>query len=233
MSIRNLVRKAIFREKADSSEYISLLRKKGMRIGERVLILNPKAITIDETRPWLIEIGNDVQIANGVCIMTHGYDWSVLKGKYGDVLGSSGKVRIGNNVFLGLNTVILKGVTIGDNVIIGAGSVVTHDIPGNCIASGNPARRIMSLDEYYDKRKKAQYNEASELVREFREVYGKEVEDEDLSEFFWLFTDEDKNLPACWEKKMQLVGTRQKSRKALNKHKPLFKDKESFLKSIQ
>lgn len=58
-------------------------------------------------------------------ILTHGYDWSVLKGKYGEVLGSAGKVTIGDNCFIGMNTVILKGTSIGKNTIIGAGSVVT------------------------------------------------------------------------------------------------------------
>ena len=42
------------------------------------------------TRPWLIDIGNDVQITDGVTLLTHGYDWAVLKGVYGDILGSGG-----------------------------------------------------------------------------------------------------------------------------------------------
>lgn len=73
----------------------------------------------------MIDIGENVQITIGVKILTHGYDWSVLKGYYGKVLGSSGKVTIGNNCCIGMNTVILKGTSIGDNVIVGAGSVVT------------------------------------------------------------------------------------------------------------
>lgn len=48
-------------------------------------------------------------------------------------------VNIGNNVFIGCNVLILKGVTIGDNAVIGAGSVVTRDVPDNCIVAGNPA----------------------------------------------------------------------------------------------
>ena len=44
------------------------------------------------TRPWLIDIGNDVQITDGVTLLTHGYDWAVLKGVYGDILGSGGGV---------------------------------------------------------------------------------------------------------------------------------------------
>lgn len=85
--------------------------------------------------------------------MTHGFDWSVPKGVYGEVLGSSGKVSIGNNIFIGMKSTVLKGVSIGNNVIIGANSLVNRDIPDNCVAAGNPCRVIMSLDEYYKKRK--------------------------------------------------------------------------------
>ena len=51
-------------------------------------------------------------------------------------------VTIGNDVWIGGNVTILPGVTIGDNCTIGAGSVVTHDIPANSIAAGNPAKVI-------------------------------------------------------------------------------------------
>lgn len=117
------------------------------------MIFDPQTTIIDETRPWMIEIGNDVQITSGVTLLTHGYDWSVLKGVYGEVLGSSGVLKIGNNVFIGMHSTILKGVTIGNNVIIGANSLVNKDIPDNCVAAGNPCRVIMSLEEYYKKGK--------------------------------------------------------------------------------
>lgn len=54
-------------------------------------------------------------------------------------------VTIGNNVWIGGSVTILAGVTIGDNVTIGAGSVVTRDIPSNCVAVGNPCRPIKRL----------------------------------------------------------------------------------------
>ena len=97
-----------------------------MRIGEGTkLFSKPSGVLIDLTRPWLIDIGKNVQITIGVKILTHGYDWSVIKGKYGEVLGSAGKVTIGDNCFIGMNTVILKDTNIGANSIIGAGSLVT------------------------------------------------------------------------------------------------------------
>lgn len=54
-------------------------------------------------------------------------------------------ITIGNNVWLGGNVCVLSGVTIGDNVVIGAGSVVTKNIPSNCVAVGNPCKVIKTL----------------------------------------------------------------------------------------
>jgi acetyltransferase-like isoleucine patch superfamily enzyme len=57
-----------------------------------------------------------------------------------------GDVVIGNNVYLGVNSVILRNVTIGSNSVIGAGSIVISDIPSNVVAVGNPARVIKVID---------------------------------------------------------------------------------------
>ena len=57
------------------------------------------------------------------------------------------EVNIGNNVWIGGNSVICPGVTIGDNVVIGAGSVVTKDIPDWSVAAGNPCRVIRKITE--------------------------------------------------------------------------------------
>ena len=218
----------------NATSYIEWMRKQGVRIGKGTTIFaNPKNVCIDTQKPWLLEIGENVQITRGVTILTHGYDWSVLKGVYGEILGSAGKVTIGNNVFIGMNTTILKGVTIGNNSIIGAGSVVTRDIPDNCVAVGSPAKMMMTLEEYHQKRVAAQYAEASELVRNYREVYGKEPDDNALAEFFWLFCNDDSNLPGVWEGKMRLIGNREDTGRVFRNHIPMFKDKDEFLRSIQ
>lgn len=73
-------------------------------------------------------------------------DWN----KQADLFG---KIRIGDNVHIGWNAVIMPNVTIGNNVVIGIGSIVTHDVPDNCIAAGVPARVIKTLDAYYEKNK--------------------------------------------------------------------------------
>ena len=90
MFIKEAVRKLIYHERRSSKSYIQHLRDKGASIGNGCEIFNPETVTIDGTRPWLITIGNNVQITRGVTILTHGYDWYVLKGVYGEVLGSGG-----------------------------------------------------------------------------------------------------------------------------------------------
>lgn len=170
-----------------SDAYIAWLREKGARIGERVTIFDPKSVLIDVTRPYMIEIGDDVQITRGVTILTHGYDWAVLKKVYGDILGSCGRVKIGNNVFIGMHTTILKGVTIGKNVIIGANSLINRDLADNSVYAGNPVRFIMTLDEYYEKRKNSQFSEALEQVIYYEERCNKRPDKKVLREFFFLF----------------------------------------------
>ena len=54
-------------------------------------------------------------------------------------------IKVGNNVWIGGNVIVLPGVTIGDNVVIGAGSVVTKDIPANVVAVGNPCKIIKEI----------------------------------------------------------------------------------------
>lgn len=228
--VKKIIGKFVFREKVDSECYVKYLRQKGMRIGERTVIYNPRSVVIDTTRPWMIEIGDDVKITHGVIILTHGFDWSVLKGVYGDILGSCGKVTIGNNVFIGMNSIILKGVTVGNNVIIGAGSLINKDIPDNCVVAGSPARIIMSLDDYYEKRKKVQEQEAIEMVQEYRTVYGKDPDESVMSEFFWLFTDCADDLPPKWEYHMSIGGNRELSVERMREHKINYQDMEDFFK---
>ena len=60
-------------------------------------------------------------------------------------LTSKGEIKIGRNVWIGDKVSIFGGVTIGANVIIGAGSIVTHDLPSNCMAAGAPAKIVKQL----------------------------------------------------------------------------------------
>lgn len=232
MSIKNVFRRLVYGNKSDSKTYIEYLRSLGMKIGEETTIYVPTKTQIDLTRPWLITIGSNVKITEGVTILTHGFDWSVLKGVYGDILGSGGAVAIGNNVFIGMKSTILKGVHIGNNVIIGANSLVNKDIPDNCVAVGNPCKVIMGLEEYHEKRKAAQVAEAKELVQLYRERYGKEPDEKALHEFFWLFTDGDDELPECWENMMRLGGNYEQTKEVHRTNKKQFDNMKCFLESI-
>lgn len=69
--------------------------------------------------------------------------------------------------------IVLKGVTIGDNCFIGANSVVSRDIPANSIAVGSPAKVIMSLEDYYQKRLSVCEAEAIDYARSIRERFGR------------------------------------------------------------
>jgi acetyltransferase-like isoleucine patch superfamily enzyme len=91
-----------------------------------------------------ITIGNNVLVGANVVITD--FDWhNVDPLRRRDPCTSLKPVIIEDNVFIGLNSIVWKGVTIGKNSVIGANSVVTKSIPENCIAAGNPARVIKSI----------------------------------------------------------------------------------------
>lgn len=202
--------------------YVSYLRKKGVSVGEGVQFFG--LVKIELARPCLVEIGKNCILVDGVSILTHGYDWAVLREKYGEMLCSSGKVVLEENVFVGTNAVILKGVRIGKNTIIGAGSVVTHDIPANSVAVGNPCRVIMSIDEYYQKRKKLHVEEAKAYALELFRKTGKVPRQEDFWEEFPLFLSRNGNwgnLPVKKQLKSAMSN--------FMKSKPLYNSFNDFL----
>ena len=233
MSIIKKCIKKIRGYKYDTDTYVEYLRGLGVKIGNYTKFYNVEYALVDITQPYLIEIGDNVKLTKGITILTHDYAWSVLKNKYGNVLGSSGKVIIGNNVFVGVNTTILKGANIGDNVIIGAGSVVAGTIPPDCVAVGAPAKPIMSLDEYYYKRLEAQDSEAKELVKAYRERFGRLPDEKELSNFFWLFTDYQDPLNSSFEYNMNLCGTSQHSWDAFKKNVKKYKNFSDFLNQLK
>lgn len=235
MILRKLVRRVVWKERASSDTYIAHLRKIGVLVGEDVTIYVPSKTVIDEQYPWMIQIGDHVRITQGVIILTHDYSWSVLKGMPsgtgGGILGASGKVVIGNNVSIGMNAVITRGVKIGNNVIIGAGSVVTKDCQEGGVYAGNPAKRIEEIGTFYEKRKREQLREARELAVQYSDRYGKRPDPGIFHEYFMLFEDASSVQEKSWcVRKLKLGGNYQQSIAYLRNNKPLFQNYEEFLR---
>lgn len=99
------------------------------------------------SEPFLIEIGDNVTITRGVAFVNHDGGVALFRDEYPG-LNVYGRIKVGNNVFIGINTIILPGVTIGNNVVIGAGCIVNKDIPDNVVVAGIPAKVIRQLDDY-------------------------------------------------------------------------------------
>jgi acetyltransferase-like isoleucine patch superfamily enzyme len=116
-------------------------RGASLSIGENVGISSTAIVAHQQ-----ITIGNNVKIGGGVCIYDtdfHSLDPKSRQNVSDDKAQKRNKpVSIGDNVFIGAHSTILKGVSIGDNSIIGACSVVTRSIPENEIWAGNPAKFI-------------------------------------------------------------------------------------------
>jgi hypothetical protein len=95
----------------------------------------------------LIRLGKNVRCGANTLITDS--DWHIDDPRTGE----SKEVIIGDNVWLGVNSVVLKGVTIGNNSVIGANSVVTKNIPSNVIAAGNPCRVLREINEIVNNKK--------------------------------------------------------------------------------
>ncbi len=151
--------------KRSSASYIAYMRSIGIKIGEGTIIRDKKNISIDISRPELLEIGSNVLLHKGTIILTHDFASRCFVNSDCEFYPSHGKVKIGNNVWLGENVTICKGVTIGNNCIIGIGSIVTKSIPSNSVAVGIPAKVICSYKDYMEKRSKDYIKEAIEYAQ--------------------------------------------------------------------
>lgn len=120
-------------------------------IGKRTFVGNSNLLSALQ-----IEVGDDVLIAFDCTFAdhdSHSLDFFIrqsdvslwYEGKKDWVGVKMAPIRIGNGAWIGMHSIVLKGVTIGEGAVVGAGSVVTKDVPPYTLAAGNPARPIRSL----------------------------------------------------------------------------------------
>ena len=119
---------------------------RGLKIGKETHIFSE----IGGGEPYLISIGSHTTISSGVSLLTHDASIGTLKNRqeYSDIIG---RIVIGNNVFIGKNSIILYGVTIGNDCVVAAGSVVTKNVPDGIVVGGNPAKYICMTRDYINK----------------------------------------------------------------------------------
>lgn len=179
----------LFPKLLTSDLVITHLKEMGIQIGKGTALFNPSTIIIDTQRPTMLSIGEYCKITAGVVILAHDYSRSVLRRVYGDIVAEARETKIGDNVFIGMNSIILMGTSIGDNCIIGAGSVCHGKYPANSVIAGNPAKVIMTLDEYYKKRKEKYVNEAIALAQSINKANGRAPTINEMGAFFPLYLD--------------------------------------------
>ncbi len=148
---RNLLR--ALRMKRDPVGYA---RSLGVKVGQECRLLAVTPATFG-SEPYLVSLGDHVTVTSGVRFVTHDGGVWVFREQMKDI-DVFGPIRIGDNVFIGINTIIFPGVTIGNNCVIGAGSLVTRDVPSETVAAGVPAKPIKTLEAYWNNiSKKAVY----------------------------------------------------------------------------
>ena len=233
--LKKIIKKMVFPHTYSSNAFIDYMKEKGVDIGDNCIIYSPNSVIIDLERPHMLHIGNCCRITEGVRILTHDYSRAVLTqiSEYGNV-GEGGITSIGNNVFIGMNAIILMGSHIGNNCIIGAGAVVSGVIPDNVVIAGNPARIVCTIKEFYEKRKTKELNVAKEYVIEFRKKYNRDPSIYEMTNSFaWLYLSGEKDFNK-YESFLKSNGVDWKVYKEnfLN-HRAVYKSFEDFLEDCK
>lgn len=154
--------------------YIEVCKARGLKVGKNVIFIEAPKFG---SEPYLIEIGDRTKITANCTFINHDGAMYVIRSmeKYADAR-NFGRIKIGNNCFIGNNCTILPGVEMGDNCILGAGSVLSSSMPANSVYAGVPAKFICTIEEYGDKALKnnVMYPRELELQRPKLEAYIKE-----------------------------------------------------------
>ena len=173
MKNKQKIKELLYRMRGDHTTE-NLIRK-GLKVGKNFKRLH--GVILDPAHCWLITIGDNVTMAPNVHILAHDASTCLELG-----FAKIGRVNIGNNVFIGASSIVLPNVAIGDNVIVGAGAVVTRDLAPNGVYAGNPARLIISYDDYMKKQKDNLEN--SPVYGEEYTLRNKNIPDEQKEEMY-------------------------------------------------
>lgn len=143
-AIPNYIFRLIF-SKVNGIKYAKYI---GVNMGKNCFIYgNP--MHMFSTEPWCITLGDNVHITREVLFITHDGGTLLFRDKIPS-LEYTAPIKVKNNVYIGVRSIIMPGVTIGNNCVIAAGSVVTKDVPDNTVFGGVPAHFIKSTDDYLD-----------------------------------------------------------------------------------
>lgn len=218
-----------------SKDFSYLLRKHGIKVGEHCAFFDPRSLTIDVTRPHLLSIGNYVVVTSGVTILAHDYSRVVFcNHQFYSNVGEARETIIGDNVFIGMNSIVLMGARIGNNSIVGAGSVVSGSFPDNSVIAGNPAKLICTLEQIYEKRKAEEINAAKLYAKKFYEVFHKKPTITDMTNAFsWLYLDRTDDTLKNYQQLFVLNGVnREQYIEKFLKSKPYYESFEVFLDQV-
>lgn len=188
------------------NNYLRYLKLKGLTIGKNVYFVNPLHTHVDINRAKFISIGDECVICSGTSLIAHDYSWTIpMKAFSKPYASGGGTIRIGNNCFIGENTIVLKNVSIGDNVIIGAGSLVNKNCEDNSVYAGNPAKKIMTLKEYSLKLEKKCEQDLINNLKVCKKENSSRIAENKMMNFSFLFLERnEENIEKI--KKMSWIG---------------------------
>ena len=125
-----------------SSLRVMLLKSVGVKIGKGCYIgFN---VYIDTNFPFLVSIGDNVTISHGCCFVTHTI--SPVDSPLSKLYSHLKPVTIHDGAWIGMNSMLLPGSSVGSNSMIGAGSIVTASMPSSHMCAGNPCQAIKELN---------------------------------------------------------------------------------------
>ena len=119
-------------------------RRMGMKVGDRCRLYSLSVAA----EPELVELGNGVIVSGDVMFVTHDGAIFTALDRFPDVNGHYGRIRIGDDCFLGMRAIVMPGVELGANCVVAAGAVVMDSFPPNSVIAGNPATYVAPTAMY-------------------------------------------------------------------------------------